>query len=96
MGTGTPCTVSGNLEWLRMVYPNIRKGADWIRNVTEQMRYLTENGDRPIYYGLLPAAEGEAIGQGYIYYHDFWAVLGLRMAIEAAKALSMTRPMSNG
>jgi hypothetical protein len=79
---------SGNLEWLRVVYPNIRKGADWIKNVTEQMRYLTENGGRPIYYGLLPAAEGEAIGQGYIYYHDFWAVLGLRMAIEAAKAVN--------
>ena len=78
---------SGNVEWLRTVYPNIRKGADWIRNVTAQMRYCTEKGDRPIYYGLLPAAEGEAIGQGYIYYHDFWAVLGLRMSIEAAKAL---------
>lgn len=79
---------SGNLEWLRTVYPSIRKGANWIRNVTQQMRYLTENGDRPIYYGLLPAAEGEAIGQGYIYYHDFWAVLGLRMAIEAARAVN--------
>jgi hypothetical protein len=78
---------SGNIEWLRTVYPNIRKGADWIRNVTAQMRYRTEDGDRPIYYGLLPAAEGEAIGHGYIYYHDFWAVLGLRMSIEAAKAV---------
>lgn len=76
--------LSGNTDWLRIVYPKIRKGAGWIRNVTTQMRYRTENGNRPIYYGLLPAAEGEAIGQGYIYYHDFWAVLGLRMAIEAA------------
>ena len=24
----------------------------------------------------------------YIYYHDFWAVLGLQMALEAAKALN--------
>jgi hypothetical protein len=79
---------SGNLEWLKVVYPGIRKGADWIRNVTGQMRYVTENGERPIYYGLLPAAEGEAIGQGYIYYHDFWAAAGLRMAIEAAKAIN--------
>ena len=79
---------SGNFEWLRKVYPNIRKGTEWIRNVTTQMRYLTENGERPIYYGLLPAAEGEAIGQGYIYYHDFWAVLGLRMAMQAAKAVN--------
>ena len=79
---------SGNIEWLRMVYPNIRKGAAWIRTVTGETRFLTENGDRPIYYGLLPAAEGEAIGQGYIYYHDFWAIAGLRMAMEAAKALN--------
>ncbi len=78
---------SGNLEWLRMVYPKIRKGAEWIRNVTTQMQYVTEKGDRPIYFGLLPAAEGEAIGQGYIYYHDFWSVLGLRMAIDAAKSV---------
>lgn len=80
--------LSGNLEWLRTVYPSIRKGTNWIRNVTGQMCYLTENGERPIYYGLLPAAEGEAIGQGYIYYHDFCAVLGLQMAIEAAKAVN--------
>ncbi len=80
--------LSGNIEWLRMVYPNIRKGAAWIRTVTGQTRLVTEYGDRPIYYGLLPAAEGEAIGQGYIYYHDFWAIAGLRMAMEAAKALN--------
>lgn len=79
--------LSGNLDWLRTVYPNIRKGAGWIRDVTGQMQFVTEDGDRPIYYGLLPAAEGEAIGQGYIYYHDYWAVLGLQMAIEAAKAV---------
>ena len=78
---------SGNVEWQRAVYPSIRKGAAWLRDVTGQTRFLEENGERPIYYGLLPAAEGEAIAHGYIYYHDFWAVLGLRMAIEAAKAL---------
>jgi hypothetical protein len=79
---------SGNVEWQRAVYPSIRKGAAWLRDVTGQTRFLEENGERPIYYGLLPAAEGEAIAHGYIYYHDFWAVLGLRMAVEAAKALN--------
>ena len=68
---------SGNVEWQRAVYPSIRKGAAWLRDVTGQTRFLEENGERPIYYGLLPAAEGEAIAHGYIYYHDFWAVLGL-------------------
>ena len=81
--------ISADAEWLRAVYPSIRKGAAWIRNVTEQTRYLMENGERPIYYGILPPAEGEAIGQGYIYYHDFWAAAGLRMAIKAAKAMNV-------
>ncbi len=79
---------SGNREWQKTVYPSVRKGAAWLRDVTGQTRFLEENGERPIYYGLLPEAEGEAIGHGYIYYHDFWAVLGFSMALEAAKALS--------
>lgn len=79
---------SGDLNWSRTVYPSIRKGAMWIRNVTGLTKILTENGARPTYYGLLPPGEGEAIGEGYIFYHDYWAVLGLRMAIQAATALS--------
>jgi hypothetical protein len=79
---------SGNLAWQKAVYPSVRKGAAWLRDVTGQTRFLEENGERPISYGLLPEAEGEAIGHGYIYYHDFWAVLGLQMALEAAKALN--------
>ena len=76
-----------NKKWLREVYPAIRTGALWIKSVTAQTRILNENAERPIYYGLLPVGEGETIAFGYNYYHDFWAVLGLRMAIAAAQAL---------
>ncbi len=76
-----------NKEWLRTVYGSIRKGAAWIRSAVEQTRFLGERGQRPIYYGLLPIGEGEGIVYGYNYYHCFWAVLGLRLAVLAADAL---------
>jgi GH15 family glucan-1,4-alpha-glucosidase len=79
--------VTGDREWLRTVYESIRKGALWIKNVTEESQFFNELGEKPIYFGLLPTGEGEAIGQGYNYYHDFWAVLGLRQAILAADTL---------
>ena len=74
-------------EWLRTVYGSIRRGAAWIRSVVEQTQFLGEHGERPIYYGLLPIGEGEGIVYGYNYYHCFWAVLGLRLAVLAAEAL---------
>jgi hypothetical protein len=74
-------------SWLRQVYPSIRRGAQWIKNVTEQTQLRTEHGEKPIFFGLLPEGDGEAIGNGYIYYHNFWAVLGLRQALAAAQAL---------
>lgn len=79
--------LSGDRAWLEKVYPNVCRGARWIEDVTDQMRYTTEEGERPIYYGLMPSAEGEAIGTGYNYYHNYWAIFGLRMAVAAAKAL---------
>jgi hypothetical protein len=79
--------VTGDKAWLKTVYESIRKGALWIKNVTELTQILNEHGDKPFYFGLLPTGEGEAIGGGYQYYHDFWAVLGLRQAIVAAEAL---------
>ncbi len=74
-------------EWLRTVYGSIRGGAAWIKSVTKQTQFLNGRGEKPIYYGLLPIGEGEAIVYGYNYYHCFWAVLGLRLAVLAAEAL---------
>jgi len=79
--------ITRDKSWLRQVYPSIRKGAQWIKNVTEQTQIRTEHGEKPIFFGLLPEGDGEAIGNGYIYYHNFWAVLGLRQALTAAQAL---------
>ena len=79
--------ITGDKSWLRQVYPSIRRGAQWIKNVTEQTQIRTEHGEKPIFFGLLPEGDGEAIGMGYIYYHNFWAVLGLRQALAAAQAL---------
>jgi hypothetical protein len=76
-----------NKEWLRTVYGSIRRGADWIRCVTKQTQFLNGQGERPIYYGLLPVGEGEGIAHDYVYYLCFWAVFGLRLAVLAAEAL---------
>jgi len=73
--------------WLNAAYESIRKGATWIRYACEQMKFTNEKGERPIYYGLLPPGEGEAIASGINYYHDFWALLGLHQAAIAAEAL---------
>ena len=82
--------LTGDREWLRQVYPAIRKGAMWIKNATAKTQIRTEHGEKPIFFGLLPQGDGEAIGNGYIYYHNFWAVLGLREALAAARALGET------
>ena len=79
--------ITRDQSWLRQVYPSIRRGAQWIKNVTKQTQIRTEHGEKPIFFGLLPEGDGEAIGNGYIYYHNFWAVLGLRQALAAAQAL---------
>lgn len=78
---------SGDDGWLKQVYPSIRKGALWIKEMTDGSKFVVENGERPIYYGLLPAGEGEDIGQGFNYYHDFLTIFGLRMAIDIAAFL---------
>jgi hypothetical protein len=76
-----------DLAWLRSAYESIRRGALWIKNAAEQTQFVNENGKKPLHYGLLPEGEGEAIGYGYIYYHCFWSVLGIRQAVRAAEAL---------
>jgi hypothetical protein len=79
-----------DIAWLNKVYESIRKGVFWIKNAIQETEYVNQNGERPIYYGLLPIGEGEAIAYGYNYYHCFWAVLGLKQAMVAARALNQT------
>ncbi len=79
--------MTGDKDWLKKVYPAVRRGARWIREATAQTMIVGEGDVKPVYYGLLPVGEGEAIGHGYIYYHNFWAALGLRKALVASAAL---------
>jgi hypothetical protein len=84
--------LTGDQEWLKRVYPNIRKGAIWIKQRTELTQFVNERGEKPIYYGLLPMGSGEGAGTppGFIYHPNYWAVYGVRLAIRAARALSQT------
>jgi hypothetical protein len=72
--------------WLEKVYPSLQSGAHWIRTSIQKTKWSTET-PRPITWGLFPAGLGEAIGEGYIYYHNFWGVFGMKEMVEAAGVL---------
>jgi hypothetical protein len=80
---------TGDEQWLRQVYPSIRKGVAWIKEITDDSKFVVENGERPPFFGLLPAGYGEAITDvdAYQYYHNFWTIFGLRMAIDVTSFL---------
>jgi hypothetical protein len=80
--------LTGDEQWLRQAYPAIRRGARWIADVRNQTKRPEDEG-KP-HYGLLPQGSGEAIIDGYVYYHNFWAVAGLKWAANAARALGET------
>ncbi len=73
-------------DWLEKVYPSLQSGAHWIKTSTQKTKWSTET-PRPITWGLFPAGLGEAIGEGYIYYHNFWGVFGMKEMVEAARVL---------
>lgn len=77
--------ISGNLEWLRRVYPQMRRAAQWVQQARRQAP-----PDSP-FAGLLPAAvaDGEFLwdGKHHIVGYDFWNLRGLLCAADAARAL---------
>lgn len=78
--------LTGDRRWLRGAYPAIRKGARWIARIRRTTRRAEDLGTA--HWGLFPRGEGEAIvSNQYCLYHDFWGVLGIRKAAEAAEAL---------
>ena len=82
--------LTGDLSWLRSVYENIRKGVLWIKGSTEKTKIPEGEGEKPIFWGLLEKGVSEDTGSaspGYVYEHDFWAALGLKMAILASECL---------
>lgn len=72
--------------WLEKVYPSLQSGAHWTRTSIQKTKWSTET-PRPINWGLFPVGLGEAIGEGYIYYHNFWGVFGMKEILEAARVL---------
>ncbi len=75
-----------DLAWLQEVYPSLRAGGRWIRTATAKTKWSTEE-PRPITWGLLPPGKGDAIGEGYVYYHNFWALKGIKEISDAARTL---------
>ncbi|HAR63026.1 MAG: hypothetical protein DKM50_01520 [Candidatus Margulisiibacteriota bacterium] len=75
-----------DVEFLKYLYPSIKKGADWIINKVKE----TERPSIPeSLRGLLPPGlSAEHFGaHDYYYWDDFWALAGLRDAAFAAKEL---------
>jgi len=73
-------------DWLEKVYPSLRASAHWIKAATAKTKWSAEE-PRPITWGLFPSGRGDAIGEGYIYYHNFWGVLGIKEIAGAAGIL---------
>lgn len=79
--------ITGDREWLRRVYPQIRRAAEWIRQARRQAP-----PDSP-FAGLLPSgvADGEFLwdGKHHIVGYDLWNLRGLLCAADAARALGL-------
>lgn len=70
-------------EFLRSVYPNIAKAADYLIELRQQ----TKSAANPATRGLLPislSAEDLADGEQHYFWDNFWALTGLNQAAEAA------------
>lgn len=81
--------LAGDREWLAENYPKMRRGAQWqVRAIQREKERL--GSPDAVGYGLLPIASGESGGVGHNYYVNSFAVLGLNMAAEAARAAGDT------
>ncbi|MGB9626435.1 MAG: hypothetical protein ACPMAQ_16395, partial [Phycisphaerae bacterium] len=78
--------LSGDLDWLRRVYPRIRKSVQWIM----QARRQAKDPSSP-FFGVLPAAvaDGEYLwdGKHHIVGYDWQNLRGVQAAAEAARVL---------
>ncbi|MDQ2869920.1 MAG: discoidin domain-containing protein [Acidobacteriota bacterium] len=77
--------------WLERVFPHVEKAVAWIdrergRRRTSEYR----SGARQIFFGLLPESishEGYSAKPVHSYWDDFWALKGLKDAVDLAQAL---------
>ncbi len=81
--------LTGDREFLKKVYPSIRKGIYWI----ERKRKKTKKKREAPHYGLLPPGlSAEHLGPNdYYYWDDFWSLAGIRDGIESARILGRTK-----
>ena len=82
--------LSGDRPWLeKTAYPYIRRGAMWIVNSRQKHMQEVQNPEDPR-YGLIEPGGMEVLDVGagmHMYYMNGFAVLGLREAADAARAL---------
>jgi hypothetical protein len=82
--------LSGDRQWLeKTAYPYIRRGAMWIVNSRRKHMQDVRNPEDPR-YGLIEPGGMEVLDVGagmHMYYMNGFAVLGLREAADAARAL---------
>jgi Bacterial alpha-L-rhamnosidase 6 hairpin glycosidase domain len=73
---------TGDDDFVREMYPAIRRGVDWIEN--NRVREVKRESP---FYGLLPAGfSAEHLGANdYYYWDDFWCLAGVREARLAAE-----------
>ncbi|MGD0125776.1 MAG: hypothetical protein ABSF46_10475 [Terriglobia bacterium] len=85
--------LTADRAWLESVYDNISRGALWIKKSTDQTKVFLANGQKPIFWGLLPKGVSEdtgSTGATYVYEQDFWGILGIREAMMAAESLAQS------
>ncbi len=79
--------ITNDTSWLRQVYPQMFRAADWIRQARAQAPTNSP------FAGLLPnaVADGEFLwdGKHHIVGYDFWNLRGLLCAADAAQALGL-------
>ncbi len=77
--------------WLERIFPHVEKAVAWIDRERQRRRtadYAT--GARQIFFGLLPESishEGYSAKPVHSYWDDFWALKGLKDAVDLAAAL---------
>ncbi|HEV7660283.1 MAG TPA: discoidin domain-containing protein [Allosphingosinicella sp.] len=77
-----------DMERLRRLWPRVRAAAEHVEAQLETTR-IPANHNTPL-YGLLPPSishEGYSARPAYSYWDDFWALTGLRDAVDLARAL---------
>lgn len=88
--------ITGDLGYLRRVYPNLSAAARCHDRDRQRTRGFDAPGERPLTYGLLPRGFGDCglLDDGDTYGvflpHNIWAVYCDRVAWEAAEALGET------